>query len=263
MVLLQAVMNAEGITGFLGKALCNGGENCCTEDDDCSTHGITSGDQVHWCGDDEDEVDALLTCGGANRNTKGAPGADVTTTACAVSAAVTAKCAALDETRCGGDNSCTFDSQARTCGPSTSAATCAGAASDAAACAAAGDCTYSTPVVVSSGSTCKTKLQCVKVWLSSRIRLFAVVMFAFLFLESCVHLPLQALGAMRRTLLVARPLTRIPTQPWHVRALARRLMVAGTFTLGRKATGGDGTWYHDSGELTDDMSAMDALGGAR
>jgi hypothetical protein len=38
-------------------------------------------------------------------------------------------------------------------------------------------------------------------------------------------------------------------------------MVAGTFTLGRKATSGDGVWYHDSGELTDDMSAMDALGG--
>ena len=38
-------------------------------------------------------------------------------------------------------------------------------------------------------------------------------------------------------------------------------MVVGTFTLARKATGKDGVWYHDSGELTDDMSAADALGG--
>jgi hypothetical protein len=37
-------------------------------------------------------------------------------------------------------------------------------------------------------------------------------------------------------------------------------MVVGTFKLGLKATSGDGVWYHDSGELTDDMSASDALG---
>ena len=39
-----------------------------------------------------------------------------------------------------------------------------------------------------------------------------------------------------------------------------RAMVVGTFKLGLKATSGDGVWYHDSGELTDDMSASDALG---
>ena len=182
-------MNDEGINGFLGKAMCNGEENCCTGDDDCKTHGITQPDQVHWCGDNENEVDKLLTCGGKNRNTKGPPAADVTTGTCAVSAVGRAKCTALQATACAADDTCSYDSQTLSCGPSASLeSTCSGAASSAEVCEGAGDCTYTSAVVISTGSTCKTKLQCVKIWLASRIRLFAAVMFAFLFLESYVHL---------------------------------------------------------------------------
>lgn len=130
-----------------------------------------------------------MTCGGPNRNTAGTPEPDVTTT-CTISDKVKARCSALDPSACDSDGSCTLDNNGA-CGPSTSASTCAGAVSSASACAAAGtspgDCTYASTVKISSGSTCKTKLQCVKVWLGSRIRLFALVMTLFLFLERYGH----------------------------------------------------------------------------
>merc|ERR1719329_563868 len=181
-LLNPAVMNEEGINGFLGKAMCNDEDDCCTDGDDCKANGIKNADEVHWCGDEDDPVDKLLTCGGKNRNTQGPPDADITTT-CTVSAKIQARCSGLNETVCDGDGSCAYSAGA--CGPITSAASaCAAAVSSADVCAAAGDCTYTSTVKVSSGSTCKNKLQCVKIWLGSRIRLFAVVMTLFLFLES-------------------------------------------------------------------------------
>lgn len=188
-------MNEKGINGFLGKAMCNGEDNCCTDDDDCKENGIKNADEVHWCGDEDDPVDKLLTCGGKNRKTEGPPDADVMANTCTVSAKIQARCSYLNETVCGDDRSCAYS--AGVCAPSSSAvSTCAGAASSASACAAAGDCTYTSTVKVSSGSTCKNKLQCVKIWLGSRIRLFAVVMTLFLFLERYVH-PSALVGIMR------------------------------------------------------------------
>merc|ERR1711988_2085926 len=76
-VLNPARMNDNGITGFLGKTMCNDEENCCGDDGDCKEDGITQPDQVHWCGQEDDEVASpLFPCGGPNHNTKGLPDAD-------------------------------------------------------------------------------------------------------------------------------------------------------------------------------------------
>lgn len=81
---------------------------CGTEDDaDCKENGVTSADQVKWCGNEDDNVDEMLTC--AAHGVDGAP---------------------------------------------------------------------------TGGSTCKTKIQCVKTFLGGIIRPFAAVMACFLFLES-------------------------------------------------------------------------------